>query len=243
MDKKTDTTRRDFIQLSAGLGASLIVPPLAAGTLEKVAEQAKSGQEQGEDVSPSEDLMREHGLLRRVLLIYDEGVHRLSSGQDFDPAVLAGCAGIVRRFVQDYHEKLEENYVFPRLEKAGKLQSLTQVLRDQHTAGRRLTNHIQQLSTTASLRDTANRQKVTDSIRMFTRMYRPHAAREDTVLFPTFHSILSQHEYDALGDEFEDKEHKLFGEDGFEKMVDEVAGIEMKIGLYDLASFTPKLNS
>ncbi|AHF17361.1 hypothetical protein NIASO_06125 [Niabella soli DSM 19437] len=30
-------------------------------------------------------------------------------------------------------------------------------------------------------------------------MYRPHEAREDTVLFPAFRKIVSRHEYDSLG--------------------------------------------
>jgi len=35
--------------------------------------QKKQGAEEGEEeVTPTEDLMREHGLLQRILLIYDE---------------------------------------------------------------------------------------------------------------------------------------------------------------------------
>ena len=73
----------------------------------------------------------------------------------------------------------------------------------------------------------------------FVRMYEPHEAREDTVLFPALRSIVSKHEFGALGEEFEKKEHQLFGEEGFEKMVDRVASIEKTLGLYDLAQFTP----
>jgi hypothetical protein len=32
----------------------------------------------------------------------------------------------------------------------------------------------------------------------------------------------------------------LFDDEGFEKMVDKIAGIERKLGIYDLAQFTPK---
>jgi len=39
---------------------------------------------------------------------------------------------------------------------------------------------------------------------------------------------------------YEKKEHQLFGEDGFEKMVDQVAGLEKGLGIYDLSQFTPK---
>jgi len=76
---------------------------------------------------------------------------------------------------------------------------------------------------------------------LFNRMYRPHAAREDTVLFPAVHRIVSAKEYDALGEVFEDKEHELFGEHGFEKIVGQVEEMEKAFGLYDLARFTPKV--
>jgi hypothetical protein len=70
-------------------------------------------------------------------------------------------------------------------------------------------------------------------------MYRPHEAREDTVLFPALHELVAPPEYEELGDKFESREHELFGEDGFEKIVEEIAGLEKKVGLYDLARFTP----
>ena len=91
-----------------------------------------------------------------------------------------------------------------------------------------------------ALKDPAERAKVAEAIRQFNRMYAPHEAREDTVLFPAFHSIVSQNEYDSLGEDFEKKENELFGDEGFEKMVDKVAGIEKQLGIYELSQFTPK---
>jgi len=46
---------------------------------------------------------------------------------------------------------------------------------------------------------------------------RRREAREDTVLFPALRPIVSKNEFAALGEDFEKKEHQLFGEDGFEK--------------------------
>jgi hypothetical protein len=71
-------------------------------------------------------------------------------------------------------------------------------------------------------------------------MYEPHEAREDTVLFPALHELVTPHEFGALGEDFEKKEHQLFGEDGFERMIDTVASIEKRLGIYDLGQFTPK---
>jgi catechol 2,3-dioxygenase-like lactoylglutathione lyase family enzyme len=79
-----------------------------------------------------------------------------------------------------------------------------------------------------------------DLMHQFVRMYAPHEAREDTVLFPALRSIVSKQEFGALGEDFEKKEHTLFGEKGFEKFVDRVASIEKTLGIYDLAQFTPK---
>ena len=56
----------------------------------------------------------------------------------------------------------------------------------------------------------AEQPKDVSSIQLFVAMYRPHAAREDTDLFPMLRSLVSAHEYE--------KEHQLFGDDGFEKM-------------------------
>jgi hypothetical protein len=69
-------------------------------------------------------------------------------------------------------------------------------------------------------------------------MYRPHAAREDTVLFPAFRDIVGRHGYRELGEQFEDKEHELFGEHGFENTVAEIARLETALSIGDLARFT-----
>ncbi|MCG2640086.1 MULTISPECIES: hypothetical protein [Bradyrhizobium] len=47
-------------------------------------------------------------------------------------------------------------------------------------------------------------------------------------------------EYDAMAEDFEKKEHELFGEDGFEKMAARVAQLEQQMGIHDLNQFTPR---
>jgi hemerythrin-like domain-containing protein len=239
MKNETDGDRREFIRWAAIVGPSLVFSGCAATHPVGPDQKSSSTESKEEEVSPAEDLMREHGVLDRVLLIYEEGLRRLTLKQDLDPVVLTSSADMVRRFIEDYHEKLEENHLFPRFEKAGKLVELVAVLRQQHQAGRRLTDEIQHLATLAALKNPSERVKLQGVLAQFIRMYRPHAAREDTVLFPALHSIVSAHEYDSMGEQFEDEEHKLFGADGFEKIVAEVAGLEGKIGIENLAQFTP----
>ncbi len=201
-------------------------------------EDEESDEEKAEEISPAEDLMREHGVLNRILLIYEDAWRKLGAKKDVNPDALGHAAGIIRKFVEDYHEKLEEDHLFPRFEKAGKLTDLVGTLRAQHLAGRRLTEQVVGLAKLPALKNASDRQKLQDALAAFVRMYRPHEAREDTVLFPALRTVVSAHEYGALGEQFEDTEHNLFGEDGFEKYVDEVAGLEKQLGLYDLAQFT-----
>ena len=192
-----------------------------------------------EGVGPGEDLMREHGVLNRILLIYDEGVRRIKAQQAFAPDALRSAAAIIKRFLEDYHERLEEEHLFPRFEKAGKLADLVGVLRKQHQAGRQLTAGILE-ATTAGPKDAAA-AALAEKLRLFAHMYRPHEAREDTVLFPAFRDLVSKEEYERLGEAFEGQETKVLGEKGYERIVEEVAQIERTLGIYDLASFTPKL--
>jgi hemerythrin-like domain-containing protein len=230
----TSSTRRHFLQHTSTAGAALLVPAFASP--QKPADKKKDA----EDISPAEDLMREHGVLNRVLLIYDHHLRVLTAKQTFDGSLLVSASDIIRHFVEDYHEKLEEDFLFPRFRKAGKLVSLVDTLLTQHKAGRTLTARIRELASLPTLKYVSDADKLADALRAFLRMYRPHEAREDTVLFPAFRSVVSPHEYDALGDDFEKKEDELFGDEGFFKVVDQVAELERKLGIYDLAQFTPK---
>jgi len=226
--------RRDFIRM--GVKAGIVSGIAGFGILSGC---NKEDENEGQKVSPPEDLMQEHGLLNRVLLIYDQCRLNLFNKTPFDKKSLLDSAGIIRNFVEDYHEKQEENYLFPRFEKANQLTDLVKILREQHKAGRTITDGILQLAKTNTFLDvdTAN---MTGLLERFNRMYRPHESREDTVLFPAFRKIVSSHEYDALSEEFEKNEHKLFGENGFEAMIEKVVIIEKSLGIYELAQFTPK---
>ncbi|MCC6489823.1 MAG: hemerythrin domain-containing protein [Candidatus Hydrogenedentes bacterium] len=225
-----DRGRRSFIA-QAGLIYGAFGIATAAGAADEHEEA---------EVSPAEDLMREHGVLKRILLVYRESLRRLDSGGELPPEAIRDSAEIIRSFIEDYHEKLEEDHLFPRFRKANRLVDLVDVLLAQHQAGRGLTDTALQLATLESLKNADDRRMLAQCLRQFIRMYEPHEAREDTVLFPAFRQIVSPHEYGALGEEFEEIEHGRFGEDGFDMMVERVEAIEKKLDIYELSQFTPK---
>ncbi len=191
------------------------------------------------DISPTEDLMREHGLLRRVMFMWDDMAARLTADKDVPASVLADSAGLVKRFINDYHEKLEEDYIFPRCRKAGLMADMVQVLQRQHEAGRGLVAELLDQGP-GQLADPAGRRGLWRRLTAFNRMYRPHAAREDTELYQAFLTIVSAEELDKLADTFEGIEQGRFGKGGYEKLVRQASGMEKALGLADLAEFTPK---
>ena len=179
-------------------------------------------------------------MLKRQLLVFGESAECIDGKRDLPVDALHDAAGLIRSFVEDYHEHLEEDFLFPRFRKANKLIDLVDVLKAQHDAGRRETDKILRLANMKAMKDTDDRAKLSHALKQFVRMYNPHEAREDTVLFPAFREIVSKNEFDSLGEDFEKEEDKRFGDDGFFKVVDQVAAIEKKFGIYNLAKFTPK---
>ncbi len=189
-------------------------------------------------VTPPEDLMREHGVLKRILLIYREGIRRLQADEQDPSHALNASAGIIRSFIEDYHEHLEEQYVFPKLEQAGRLTDITSVLRVQHQRGRALTDRMLSATTGVAALDQPAREALVHDMSAFIRMYEPHEAREDTVVFPALRDVLPPKEFRDLAERFEDEEHQRFGQAGFQGVVARVADIEKGLGIYDLSQFT-----
>ncbi len=233
--------RKIFVQAAVAMCATFLVAVCAASPRQLAGQQKQSPCPNAlQEISPAEDLMREHGVLKRILLIYGEAIRRINAGEELQPTAVADAAGIIRSFIEDYHERLEEEHLFPRFLKAGKLVDLVGVLIAQHRAGRKLTDIALKLSDARAMKAPQDRRALAQALDQFIRMYGPHEAREDTVLFPALRTIVTAEEYEQMGDAFEDKEHALFGENGFERIVGRVVEIEKRLGIYDLSQFTPR---
>jgi len=201
---------------------------------------ACSKEEATEGVTAVEDLMREHGVLRRALLVYQETAPKLlENPAAVNTDALQKTANLFRTFGEDYHEKkLEEAYIFPALKKGDtSMSSLVETLVKQHDVGRQVTDYILAFAQTGKI-DTNKGAEMAKVLESFVLMYQNHAAREDTIIFPGWKRMLSSKELDEMGDKFEDIEHEQFGEDGFEKAVRQIAEIETALGLADISQFT-----
>ncbi len=197
------------------------------------------------EISPIEDLMREHGVLHRILLIYSDIISRLRGEKTYDPYLIynatLNAANIAKAFIEEYHQVLEEQYIFPRFQQSQQYIQLIQTLLIQHNAARCLSNIILQLlaSFTGS---TSQCYQLAYFLSLYIRMYEPHSAREDTVVFPAFHNLISGEIFKELGEKFEEIEEQKFGANGFQSIVQQIAQIEQALGIHDLGQYTPNCN-
>ncbi len=233
----------------AGAGALLIGCQTKPGAPGGIAGRTAANEENKEpapgeatpvEVTALEDLMREHGVLRRALLVYQESIGKLrQDAAAFPAAALEKTAQLFRLFGEDYHERrLEEGYIIPLIKKSqGPVAAYGDVLLAQHARGREITDYF--LSVSRADRIATNQvENLAKAMESFVRMYEHHAAMEDTVVFPAWKAATGAEEYDELSEKFEDIENEMFGADGFESALKRMEEIEASLGLSNLDQFT-----
>jgi len=192
------------------------------------------------EVTATEDLMREHGILRRALLVYQESATKLrQDAASVPPDALEKTANLFRVFGEEYHEKkLEEIYIFPTVKRVpGAAAGYVDILLAQHARGREITEYL--LSVSKADRIASNSvEPLAKTLESFVRMYEHHAAIEDTLVFPAWKAAVGGAELDELGEKFEEIEHEQFGGDGFETALKRMEEIETSLGLSNLDMFT-----
>lgn len=246
----TERANRRMLLAGAGAGALVALSRLAVRAQpEAPAPRAKAEavpakkphppKEGAEEVSAVEDLMREHGVIRRALVIYREAAARLRARPaSVPPEALQKTARLLRTFGEDYHEKqLEELHIFPALKKGpAALGGTVDTLVAQHQRGREITEYVLAVAPRAGAAPAA--EALASALESFARMYEAHAAIEDTLVFPAWKRLLSPKALDEMAERFEEIEHKTFGKDGFDEAVEQVGAIERTLGL-ELGALTP----
>ena len=115
MTADLDLSKRRLVQ-TAGLavvgglaaGTGLILPANAQDMKQDTKQGTKIGARTKDEIPLPEDLMREHGVLDRVLLVYEACLRKFAANEDFDNFVLLDGAQVVKDFIEDFHERAEE---------------------------------------------------------------------------------------------------------------------------------------
>jgi hemerythrin-like domain-containing protein len=238
----SEASRRQLLLNSVAFAAAGAMSiPLLGEALPQPTPGKEAPGEKEPEVTATEDLMREHGVIRRALLVYYEVIPKLRQNPgSVDAAALRDTARLFRTFGEDYHERmLEEQHIFPLIRKQGtELKGYADVLTAQHQRGREVTDYVLAVTNGGKI-SAAHAEPLAKVFETFVLMYQNHAAREDTIVFPAWKRNFTDKQLDEIGDQFEDIEHKMFGKDGFEAAEKKISGIEQVLGFADLAQFTP----
>ena len=235
--KSKELSRRKAIALAGGLGVAVL--PVWSGSVFAVAPYVGGGgnaEKKAGDLSATETLMHHHGVLRRILNIYAELAQRLQLNGDIDPVALTEAAQLFRDMGEDYHERIEEAFIFPDVRKwSGAAEKVVEVLLDQHQRGREITDYLCRIGARGLIDPEAG--QLAKAIASMARMYNAHTAWEETVIYPLW-KTLPEERLEEVSRKVRAMEHEKFGDFGLDDAVLRISKIESALGLADLAVFT-----
>jgi len=183
-----------------------------------------------------ESLMRGHGLLTRSLIVSDLIKQRIAKGQETDPALVLDTASIFRNYLQEFHDKAEEKFLYASMETNNVCFAAIQELKVQHGTGLELTRRITNLAKAGKMN-----AELAGYLGDFVKMYTHHAAYEDTIVFPAFEGMEKRNDLAEISASFDQEEKRVLGRNGFNDFLNLVAKVEKKLGIYELSSSTPQL--
>lgn len=189
--------------------------------------------------SIAEMLSTEHAIIERLMSVFEAMIGRACMDSNVDLMPLNHAAIMIKELGPDHHMKFEEDHVFPKFRNAGRLSDLVGVLKQQHDRGASILNSIIDMTRTGRIEDERSLNQLSNLCMSFVVMYRLHAAREETELFPALYDACSNDEMRDLADRMRDYQQKILGDKGLHRLIDKLSEIESVAGTSDLSRFTP----
>ncbi|MEF8787975.1 MAG: hemerythrin domain-containing protein [Planctomycetota bacterium] len=229
--------RRRFLKMAGAAGLSGLSAAVGGS-----ARAGSSGEEKEKWRPASEELMLEHGVVHRMLLVFDEMADWIEAGDQL-PSAVNDSAAIVDEFIENYHEELEEQLIFPALEGAGEHTSMVEQLRRQHEIGRELAGQGYYLLGQGQISDAGTRGRLVSTFRDYARMYRAHAAWEDTVAFAGLREVMGKETFREVSRNIDSIRAEKLGEDGIQNALGRLRSIEQALGIGNLASYIGRIGA
>jgi hemerythrin-like domain-containing protein len=190
-------------------------------------------------ISPTEILSREHAIMERLMIVLESEVARILEGEVVDLFPINHAAITIKEFGTDHHMVDEEQFLFPKLREAGTMDRLVDTLEIQHDKGREIIGRIIDLTRAGYIDDLGQLNELTGLCMSFVIMYRPHAAWEETVVFPALYEIATENYIDNINMRMHDEERTMMSDPGLHRLMDNLRKIEEAAGTSDPGRFTP----
>jgi hemerythrin-like domain-containing protein len=166
------------------------------------------------------DLTYEHALIGRLMMIYEKIIFDFKASNKVNIKLVQHLAKKIRFFVEENHEMIEEEHVFPFLIKQNvDIKEINELIR-QHRIGRAITS-ILMIENDVNI--------IIKNMIEFVKIYRFHALFEDSIILDHFDKRLNDVEKKNYEELFEKLEPP-----GTDKLLKDIIRIEKYLKINDL---------
>jgi hemerythrin-like domain-containing protein len=173
------------------------------------------------------------------MFVFESMIARIADGENPDLKPINQAALILKELIAEHHMVDEERLIFPKIEASGRYADLLKTLRLQHDRGRAIIDRIIDMTQKGSIENIGSMNEMVNLCLSFAIMYRPHAAVEETVVFPALYDFASNDEILNIEAIMRGEEKGLMENERFRRVLDSLAEIEAQAGTADIRRFTP----
>ena len=182
------------------------------------------------EMRPTEDLMNEHRVIERMLVVVSRAADRLNEGREVGSEVFVGAADFFKNFADRCHHGKEEKLLFKKMMErgvSGEVGPIAVMLRE-HEDGRAHVRKIAELS--ARKLDERSRTELIKHAKAYVDLLGQHIQKEDNILYPMANQILTSEDQKELEKGFDEVEEKIMGPGVHERYHHMIEEWEEKLG-------------
>ena len=177
--------------------------------------------DQHEIVSPLDQLVADHDVIQRALVLLEDVAECLEHEQVAPENTRKWLVKFFSEFVDKYHHHKEEHGLFPLLELAG-------IPREGGPVGIMLREHEQGREFIRAMAQTSEEgQQSARHIKEYISFLQAHIEKENRVLFPLANEILDDHQKQELGAIFETVKQQTLGDQRYRELLTELETMEV----------------
>ena len=174
-------------------------------------------------------LMIEHRLIERMLLVIKNVLAKIESIHKVDPVFVDVAVDFIRVYADRTHHGKEEDILFRDLKEkplSGEDRRVLNELIEDHMFGRQTTKALVDANTRYRNGDEMALADIAGKLKTFIEFYPKHIEREDKVFFPASRAYFTDEEDKTMLAEFREFDRKLI----HEKYMSVVEGLERQQG-------------
>jgi hemerythrin-like domain-containing protein len=177
---------------------------------------------------PSQRLVAEHDLIKRMLAVVNNAAAQLESGKNIEPKVFLQAVDFIRNFADGFHHAKEEDILFKVMQERGipVEGGPIGVMLSEHDHGRNFTKGIEDAVNRVLGGDESAKQDIIGNAKNYTQLLSNHIHKEDNILYPMGNNVFSTEDQQFIEKEFDRVEKETIGEDIYQKYLNIVEDLE-----------------